>query len=142
MEKNLRYYVDGRLFEWAMTLPMLTLSIMTFFWPLTLRGSAFRWVITVLSAPIIETLMFAIGWTALIGLLLNGHKFRGRRLGPAIRAATAVARAVIWVQFALALLRLSILQGYPSPGVPFWMMFVIAEIYVAYRAVAGNGRTD
>jgi hypothetical protein len=48
----------------------------------------------------------------------------------------------MWAQFALALLRLSLEQGFPSPGVPFWTTFVAAEIYVAYRAgsmvVAGN----
>jgi hypothetical protein len=46
----------------------------------------------------------------------------------------------MWSQFVMALLRLSILQGYPSPGLPFWTMFVVVELYVAYRAVAGDGR--
>lgn len=138
---RLRYYVDGRLFEWSMTVPMLALSVLSFIWPLTLRGSAFRWILAVGSPPLIEVTMFTISWAALIGLLLNGHAVRGIRLGPIIRSATAVARAVIWVQFALALFRLSIIQGYPSPGLPFWLMFTVTELYVAYRAVAGNGRT-
>jgi len=124
---RIRYYVDGRLFEWSMTVPMLALSILSFIWPLTLRGSAFRWILAV-GSP--------------IGLLLNGHTVRGIRVGPVIRSVTAVARAVMWVQFALALLRLSIIQGYPSPGLPFWLMFTVTELYVAYRAVAGNGRTS
>lgn len=138
---RLRYYVDGRLFEWSMTLPMLATAVLSFLWPQTLRGSAFRWILSVGSPPLIELLLFTISWSALIGLLLNGHTMRGVRLGPVIRAITAVARAVMWAQFALALLRLSILQGYPSPGLPFWMMFTVTELYVAYRAVAGNGRT-
>lgn len=137
---RLRYYVDGRLFEWSMTLPMLILSVMAFIWPETLRGSAFRWILSVGPAPLIEILLFLISWSALIGLLLNGHAVRGIRLGPVIRSITAVARAVMWSQFVMALLRLSILQGYPSPGLPFWIMFVVTELYVAYRAVAGDGR--
>lgn len=143
MGKLLRYYVDGRLFEWSLTLPMLALSVMTFVWPQTLRASAFQWIVIVMPIPLIETLMFVISWTALIGLLLNGHEFRGVRIGPVIRALAAIARSVMWAQFALALYRLSIEQGYPSPGLPFWMMFAATEIYVANRTgalVAGNGR--
>ena len=143
MTRLLRYYVDGRLFEWSLTLPMLALSIMTFIWPLTLRGSAFQWVVVVMPIPLIETMMFLISWTALVGLLLNGHQWRGTRIGPLIRSVAAIARAVMWAQFALALLRLSFLQGYPSPGLPFWMMFVVTEIYVANRTggmVAGDGK--
>jgi hypothetical protein len=143
MGRLLRYYVDGRLFEWSMTMPMLALSVMTFIWPITLRGSAFQWVVVVMPIPLIETLMFVISWIALVGLLLNGHQWRGVRVGPLIRSGAAIARAVMWAQFALALVRLSVLQGYPSPGVPFWTMFVMTEIYVANRTggmVAGDGR--
>ena len=86
--------------------------------------------------------MFTISWVALIGLLLNGRTVRGIRLGLVITSATAVARAVIWIQFALALLSLSLIHGYPSPGLPFWLMFTVTEIYVACKAVAGNGRTS
>src|SRR5258708_15890408 len=91
--------------------------------------------------PLIETMMFLISWTALVGLLLNGHQWRGTRIGPLIRSVAAIARAVMWAQFALALLRLSFLQGYPSPGLPFWMMFVVTEIYVA-NTTGGMGSCD
>lgn len=141
----LRYYVAGRLFEWSMTVPMLVLSVATFFSPRTLQASAFQWVVTVMPVALIETLMFVIAWVALIGLLLNGHQVAGRKIGPLIRAIAAVARAVIWAQFSLALMRLSVLQGYMSPGVPFWTMFVATELYVAFSAagaVAGHERAD
>lgn len=145
MGKLIRYYVDGRLFEWSMTLPMLLLSIMAFIWPQTLRSSAFQWIAVVMPIPVTETIMFLISWTALIGLLLNGHEWNGTRIGPFIRSAAAIARAVIWAQFAWALFRLSCLQGFPSPGLPFWMMFAVTEIYVANRTggmVAGDGRAS
>lgn len=145
MKRLLRYYVDGRLFEWSMTVPMLALSVMAFVWPATLRASAFQWIVVVMPVPLLEVLMFAISWTALVGLLLNGHEWRGSRIGPLIRAAAAIARAVMWAQFAFALMKLSFIQGYPSPGLPFWTMFVVTEIYVANRTggmVAGDGRTS
>lgn len=143
MTRLLRYYVDGRLFEWSMTAPMLGLSVMTFIWPQTLRSSAFQWIVIVMPVVMVEILMFLISWTALVGLLLNGHEWRGIRIGPLIRGAAAIARAFMWAQFAFALLRLSLLQGYPSPGLPFWIMFVITEMYVANRTgkmVVGDGR--
>ncbi|MET4173620.1 hypothetical protein ABIB99_004716 [Bradyrhizobium sp. LA6.1] len=56
-----------------------------------------------------------------------------------IRAVTAAACAVMWVQFDLALIQMSFSQGFMSPGVPFWSMFVLGELDVAYRVVA-NGR--
>jgi hypothetical protein len=145
MTKLLRYYVDGRLFEWSMTAPMLGLSVMTFIWPETLRSSSFQWLVAAMPIPLIEALLFSISWAALIGLLLNGHEWHGIKIGPLIRSAAAVARAVMWAQFVLALFRLSIFQGYPSPGLPFWTMFAITEIYVANRTgkmVAGNGRAS
>lgn len=140
----LRYYVAGRLFEWSMTVPMLVLSAVTFYSPRTLEASAFAWIGAVMPTPLIELFLFVISWTALIGLLLNGHQVRGMKIGPFIRAIAAVARAVMWAQFSLALIRLSILQGYMSPGVPFWTMFVATEFYVAFSAAgaASDERAD
>jgi hypothetical protein len=138
----LRYYVDGRLFEWVITLSMLWLAGEMFVSPQLLHSSAFQWVLQVMTPAFINLFLFLIGWTRLIGLLLNGHQIRGRRLGPIIRSVTAVSCAVMWVQFDLALIETSVRQGFLSVGVPFWSMFTIGELYVAYRAVAGNGRTD
>src|SRR5258708_37172943 len=70
----------------------------TLFRSLTLRGSAFQWVVVVMPIPLIETMMFLISWTALVGLLLNGHQWRGTRIGPLIRSVAAIARAVMWAQ--------------------------------------------
>lgn len=142
MGRLLRYYVDGRLFEWIVTISMLWLATDTFISPHTLRASAFQWIVSVMSPAFVEIFLFLIGWTRLIGLLLNGHTFRGYRIGPVIRSATAILSAIMWVQFDLALIELSARQGFMSPGIPFWSMFVIGELYVAYRAVGNDGQAN
>lgn len=136
----LGYYVRGRRFEWTITIAMLWLAVAMFFSPDIIRASAFQWVTQVMSPHFIAAALFAIGWLRLIGLLLNGHEVRGTRLGPVMRSVTAIFCAVMWVQFDLALIQLSFKHGYMSPGVPFWSMFVVAELDVVYRAVAGDGR--
>ncbi len=138
--KRISYYIDGRLFEWVITIAMLWLAVAIFADPLALRASAFQWLALVMPSSFIEIFLFLIGWTRLVGLLLNGHAWRGRRIGPIIRSLTAVACAVMWVQFDLALFELSAKQGFMSPGIPFWSMFVVGELYVAYRAVGTDGR--
>ncbi|TGN89434.1 hypothetical protein EOW77_0003665 [Bradyrhizobium yuanmingense] len=137
----LNYYIEGRRFEWLITIAMLWLAVATFVSPEILRASAFQWITLVMTPWFTACLLFAIGWARLVGLLLNGHQVRGRRVGPMIRAVTAAACAVMWVQFDLALIQLSVDQGFMSPGVPFWSMFVLGELDVAYRVVA-NGRTS
>ncbi len=136
----LRYYVEGRRFEWVITIAMLWLATALFIDPEILRSSAFQWLTLAMPPWFIETCLFLMGWARLVGLLLNGHEIRGRRIGPLIRAVMAASCAVIWVQFDFALLQLSFQQGFMSPGIPFWSMLVFGELDVAYRAVAGNER--
>lgn len=138
----LGYYVRGRRFEWVITIAMLWLAVVMLFSPGIIRASAFQWVTQVMSPIFIAASLLAIGWARLVGLLLNGHEVRGHRLGPIIRATTAIACAVMWVQFDLALIQLSFKHGYMSPGVPFWSMFVVGELDVAYRAMADDGRAS
>ncbi|UEM09000.1 hypothetical protein J4G43_030140 [Bradyrhizobium barranii subsp. barranii] len=135
----LNYYLEGRRFEWLITIAMLWLAVAMFIAPQILRASAFQWATLVMTPWFTASCLFAIGWARLVGLLLNGHQVRGRRVGPMIRAVTAAACAVMWVQFDLALIQMSFSQGFMSPGVPFWSMFVLGELDVAYRVVA-NGR--
>ncbi|MBR0855679.1 hypothetical protein [Bradyrhizobium liaoningense] len=136
----LSYYLEGRRFEWLITIAMLWLAVAIVVSPEILRASAFQWVTLLMPPWFVAACLFAIGWVRLVGLLLNGHQVRGRRVGPMMRAVTAAACAVMWVQFDLALIQASISQGFMAPGVPFWTMFVLGELDVAYRVVA-NGRT-
>lgn len=138
----MRYYVEGRRFEWVMSIATLWLAVTLLIAPETLHASAFQWITLLMSQYTIGTLCFCFGWVRLIGLLLNGHEIAGWRVGPLIRSATAVGAAVMWVQFDLALINLSYEQGFMSPGIPFWSMFVVGELDVAYRAVADDGQTS
>lgn len=135
------YYVDGRVFEWYMTVSMLGLAACMSFDPHIITASAFQWVGMWMPGPFITVFMFLMGWLRMIGLVLNGHRVRGVRVGPIIRAVTAAFCAVMWVQFAAALLIFSVAQGFMSPGVPFWMTAVLAELYLSYRVMARSEGT-
>ncbi|WP_407146221.1 hypothetical protein [Bradyrhizobium sp. ORS 86] len=132
------YYLKGRRFEWMITIAMLWLAVAIMISPGIIHASAFQWLTLVMSPAFVVAALFGVGWVRLIGLLLNGHKVGGQRIGPIIRASMAALCAVMWAQFDLALVQLSFNQGYMSPGIPFWSMFVLGELDVAYRAVAGN----
>lgn len=136
----LNYYLEGRRFEWVFCLSMLGLAIAIAVSPGMLLASEFQYVTLVMSPMFVASMLFSIGWMRLLGLLLNGHTFRGYRIGPLIRSVSAIAAAVMWVQFVLALVQLSWAQGFMSPELPFWSMFVLGELDVAYRAVRGDGR--
>lgn len=121
-----------------MTISMLLLAIQIFLYPATVAFSAFRDLLDIMSVQFVGVFMLGVGLVRALALTLNGHKVRGVRLGPLFRALMAVFCATMWFQFAFALLQLSVARGNPSPGLPFWTMFVFGEIYVAYKAVRKN----
>lgn len=126
------YYVDGRCFEWVMSVSMVLLAIECFIWPETLNASAFQWAVQVMNTGFVAAVLFFAGWFRCLALVANGSSMV---IGPRVRAIGALVGAVIWVQFGTALVKLSIEQSFPSPGIPFWYMFTIAELRIAYRAV-------
>ncbi len=126
------YYIDGRLFEWVMSISMVFLSVEIFVWPDTLKASAFRWVLQVMSEDFIGVVLLGAGVFRCAALVANGSSMV---IGPRVRAIGALCGAVIWVQFGMALIKLSIDQHFASPGIPFWFMFTLAELRVVYRAV-------
>lgn len=133
--QRFNYYVEGRAFEWVLALSMLMLSAEVLVWPETLQAEAFRIVLMVVSTHFIGVLLLLLGWAKCIGLMLNGQTFAGCRAGPYIRAIASVASSVMWGQFAISLLHVSIERGRPAVVVPFWFMFTIGELYVAYTTV-------
>ncbi len=144
--QQLDYYLKGRLFEWLMSCSMLILAAQIVVWPKIMEFSAFTYLIEVVSDKFVGLFMFSVGWVRAVALVLNGHRVYNVRLGPLLRSLVAVLCAMMWGQFAFALLQLSIAQERPSPGLPFWTMFVLGELYVAYQAVRDglgvkNGRT-
>lgn len=137
--RTFNYYVEGRVFEWVMSIAMIAVSVEIFFWPEMINSNAFLWMVPWLSEFDIAMLLLTVGWLRCTALILNGQRMFGVHLGPYIRAVGSVVCAFLWSQFAVTLLALSIQQGYPSPGLPFWVMFTFGEIYAAYTTVK-NGR--
>lgn len=126
------YYVKGRVFEWAMALAMLLAGVELLIWDDVLTFGAFHWMLPFMSQRLIGLSMFLVGWIRLSALMLNGQLLFGRRTGWVFRGICAVLSAAMWAQFSLALLELSINQGFPSVGLPFWTMLVLAELLTAY----------
>jgi hypothetical protein len=130
---NISHYLEGRLFEWAMACSMVLLAVETFIWPMTLNASAFYWLTKVLPTSLIGIFLLTFGLVRCAALVANG---RSLVHGPRIRAIGALAGAVMWAQFDLALIASFTVKGPPSPGIPFWFTFTFAEIYSAYRAAS------
>lgn len=132
---RLDYFLEGRLFEWVMTISMLLLAVQIGIWPRTVDFSAFQDLNRVMSDKFVGLFMGFVGMARAISLILNGHRIQGLRIGPIVRAVIAIFCAFMWTQFAFALFQFSITSGRPSPGLPFWTMFIFAELYVAYRTM-------
>lgn len=131
---SIRHYLEGRLFEWAMSISMVLLAAETFAWPRTMEASAFYWLTAIMPSSLIGSALLAFGLARCAALITNG---RSAVYGPRVRAIGALAGAVIWAQFDLALIASFIVKGTPSPGIPFWFTFTIAELfYSAYRAAS------
>lgn len=80
--------------------------------------------------------MLLLGWVRISALMFNGQMLFGRRMGWMVRAFCAVVSASLWAQFAMSLLLGATLSGTPSIGLPFWIMFVLAELIIAYQVGA------
>jgi hypothetical protein len=133
MTPTMRHYVEGRLFEWVMATAMILLAVQTFVWPHTLGASAFHLLIVTMPSQIIGVFLLLFGLARIAALLANG---RSRVYGPRARAIGALAAAVLWGQFELALIGDLAFDKPPSPGIPFWFVFILAELYSAYRAAS------
>lgn len=131
MNEQYRYYVKGREFEWTMALATFVSAIML----ITLDNAMFGvplWMLVVVSKRTLSLAILTVGWMRICSLMFNGQILFGRKFGWQLRAVCAVLSAVLWVQFALALIQLSIDKGYISVGIPFWTMFVVTELSIAY----------
>ena len=135
MPQRLHYLLEGRLFEWMMSISMVLLAFEIYLYPRTIEFSAFAELNQVMSDKFVGLFLGVVGSIRIGSLLLNGHHIRGIRVGPFLRSLMAVFCALMWTQFALALFQLSVDRAVPSPGLPFWSTFVFGELYVAYKAV-------
>ena len=125
--------LDGRLYEWTFAFATLGLAFEIFVWPDTIRASAFHLLDEVMGTTTVGIITFWCGVARMVALAFNGRSWV---IGPYVRAACACISATVWAQFAYALIILTDQHaGIPSPGIPFWIAFTGAEIYVGYRAM-------
>lgn len=129
------YYVEGRAFEWIMSISMCIVAVEVFIWPQMGNSTTFKFLREAVSADLLAFVLLFVGGVRCIGLMLNGHTVGLLKIGPWIRAIGSVISAMMWAQFALSLLHLSVQQEFPLPGVTFWTMFTLGELYVAYTTV-------
>jgi hypothetical protein len=111
---------------------MLCLSVEIFIWPLTLGASAFRYLAIVVNTENVGLLFFVVAIARGAALIVNG---RSDVYGPRVRAAGALAGAVIWAQMLVALFVLmSEMNTPPSPGIPVYFALTMCELISCYRA--------
>lgn len=132
MRKPFTYYFDGRLMEWCLGVATLALSLECTIWPDTLKASAFQWLVVFVPSGLITVVLFIVGSVRIGAILANGYSLW---IGPYLRSYCALLSSVMWFQFGTALVKLSEIQGFASPGIPFWYSFMFAELYITYRAV-------
>lgn len=132
---RINYYAEGRGFEWSMAIGMVCCGFIFLIWPEALAQSAFTTLQMVFTSYSLAFAMILIGWSRIAALMLNGQPMFGARAGPYVRAIGGILSALFWVQFVFALIQISIVRGYPSPGIPFWIMFTLTELYSAYTTI-------
>lgn len=130
------YYVKGRVFEWTFGLSMFLAGLELLLFDEVITFGAFRWLALWIAQKWIGTFMFFVGWIRISSLMFNGQLLFGRRIGWLMRAVCAALAASMWAQFTIALLQTTIDRGVPSLELPFWFMFTIAELHIAYSVGA------
>lgn len=126
------YYIDGRLFEWAISVSIVFLSLTLFVWPQITLAPAFQLFAFIVPSRLIGLSLLICGVACIAALIANGASMT---IGPRVRSWTALARAVLMLQFGISTLQAGIEQGYLYTVTPFWFTFALAELWVAYRAV-------
>lgn len=129
---RLQYYLDGRLFEWTFSFCALVLGTAMFAWPKMAHGSIVKVLIDLIGWPAAAGIFAMVGLASLTALVVNGQSLA---IGPRVRSICAIFRSVLWAQFTLSMIYVSIAQGFPSPMVFFFGIFTLSELYVVYRAV-------
>jgi len=132
-------YVEGRVFEWIMAISIFVGGIEVVGWPRLVTFGLTPWMVTIIPQHYVGFFMISVGWLRMSGLVLSGQKILEVEVGPYVRAVCAVLSGSLWVQFAFTLIVVSYVEGKLSVGIPFWIMFTVGELFVAYT-VAKNAR--
>lgn len=130
--RTLKNYLDGRQLEWWASISLFLTGSGMLYWPAMLRNSISSVLIASIGGTQTALLFAIVGLFGMAALVANGSSLK---VGPHIRSITAIIRMAIWASFVLAMGRISIVQGFPSPMVFFFGMLALIEAYTPYRAV-------
>ena len=124
--------LDGRVLEWALSVPLVMFGISILVWPAVANGSILHIVVDGIGAHATALLLLSLGLVGIVALVANGNSLK---VGPHIRSISAALRAVLWASFVMSTLGVSVDQGFSSPVVYFFASFTVADLYITYRAV-------
>lgn len=125
--------VDVRPWEWAFSVPLVLLGVSILIWPKISHGSILEVLVENIGALVCALAFIVTGLVGIAALIANGQS---RRIGPRLRALSAIVRSVLWLTFVLSMWRVSMAQRFPSPMVFFWGSFAVTEIFITFRAAA------
>lgn len=130
--RSVTYYLDGRQLEWWASVSLfLTGSAMVLF-PRMMHNSISQVLIQSIGDIPTALLFVVVGLLGMAALIANGSSVK---IGPHIRSITAIVRMAIWCSFVIAMGRISMEQGFPSPMVFFFGTLTLVEGFTPYRAV-------
>lgn len=126
-------FCKNRRAEWVMAGATVLFGFQTLVWPDSIAQSAFSPILNVASPELIAFVSL-VSSIRLLALYLNG---RMPFYGPLVRAVFAGAGFCVMTSMALALCIQTIEVGRPpSPGVPFYLAWAVAEWLSAVRAAS------
>ena len=101
MTPLIRHYLEGKLFEWMMSLGMIGLGLEIIFMPDTVNAPSFLLISLIFPKISIDAFMIFFGSLRIAALVANG---RSTVYGPHARAFGAIAGAVLWAQFDISII--------------------------------------
>lgn len=105
-------------------------------WDDAFASSKFQFMIDTIPSGAIALYCISVGLLRGATLFLNGHL---AAWGTSMRAATAFLSATVWGQMGASLYSIQITTGSPpSPSLPIFIVFVLAEFDAIHRAVADD----
>lgn len=127
-------YCRNRLFEWVMTIIMISIAIEIALWPRSIGTGSFRLLLSVITPTGLALFFGAFGLLRIAALIANGS---WPEHGPRMRAMGAGAAAVVWTQMGIALMLLTPeLNDTPSAGIAVYFGLTVGELISAYRAIS------
>ena len=132
ISRSITYYLDARRLEWLGSAYLILQGLAIMVWPKSAHGSILQVLVGNIGGLGTAVLFVLAGFIGGAALIANG---RSLKIGPHVRSLTAIVRMVIWASFALAMYRISVEQGFPSPMAIFFALLMVAEAYTPYRAV-------